>query len=202
MADPYLHISVGNKHYTTPGRFANILLDSAEISIKNYDEKNPYISVIPAIILSFAALESYVNMYSILFIENNDKKEEKNQIEPANKQLLGEEKTPIEDKLLIWTKLMTGKTFDKGKEPWQSFDKMKKIRNEIVHFKIKKDTSEIPDTIPVIQEIIKKDLYDSSLLSELTLENAKKSYNVVKNVIIELQKFMDWPILEWMEKKL
>lgn len=192
------HITNG-QHFILSDYFTFVLFDAAEKNIKDCDEKSiDKTNIISAIILSFAALESCVNMYFTLFIENNDKKEEKNRIEPAIRQYLCKEKTGIENKLLIWTKLATGKTFDKG-EPWQSFQETKVLRNKIMHFKLKKDTSKIEI---VMFKNIQEDLYDGSLLNELTLENAKKSYNVAKEMIIKLQEFMGWPILDWMNKKL
>ena len=83
-----------------------------------------------AIILAVSSLEAYINRFGIDFLH----------IETSNNKIKiwkELEWMSLEDKWIVFPKILTGKTFNKGENPYQTFKEIVNIRNFIVHYKAK-----------------------------------------------------------------
>lgn len=99
---------------------------------------------ITAILLSCAALEGYINETSALLNEMPDMTEGKPKAK-AFADILSEaeaNRASIRLKYLLALPILTGETFDKGANPYQDFDLLFAIRDEIMHYKLEKVTNE------------------------------------------------------------
>ena len=81
---------------------------------------------ITTIMLSQACLEAYLNEF--LVVERTNHPDKWEYVMPCIKRL------PLHEKWIFVTKYESGKTFDTGKEPFQSFKLLVGLRNELVHY--------------------------------------------------------------------
>lgn len=141
--------------------------------------KEKYLPVIKSLVLihifTALSLEAYIN---IIASENISTVDEFDQLNIQTKWLL----LPI---------LMGNeKTFNKGEEPYQSFSKIIKWRNKLVHFKGK--TDEWKGYLP--PEFFKP--------LGLTIEDAEKSCSVVPKMIKKLCSYCNISEPKWLTKNL
>jgi hypothetical protein len=131
----------------------------------------PYLEALAVThILCAASLEAYVNSR-------------------AKESLTGKrwqhfEKLSLEGKWLFYPKIIGYEVFDPGAEPFQSFSKLVKLRNALIHYKERKEEwrfGEIPSFI--------RDL-------GLSLNSGKRSLSTVKDMVNKLTKHLkeDAPI--------
>jgi hypothetical protein len=94
-----------------------------------------------AVIAAFLLVEAFMNGLARLTVSDGSRGLSENERlflkERVRKQ--GQERqkfVSIEDKVVEWTKIISpsGRTFDKGREPFQSFSRLKQYRDAIVHF--------------------------------------------------------------------
>lgn len=94
-------------------------------------------SALPSFILCVSAVESLLNEAFISILSHHT-------ISPSSSFKLMEkdslEKIEIDQKLLLFPFLAFGKTFNKSAQPFQDFKMLVKLRNEIVHYKMKLKT--------------------------------------------------------------
>ena len=83
---------------------------------------------IDAVVNAATALEAFLNEQMAYPIASNPQ-EWKGPLNAA------ERLTSVEDKWLLVSRLLFGRTFDSGREPFQSFRLLVKLRNELVHYK-------------------------------------------------------------------
>lgn len=88
------------------------------------------------------------------------------------------EKISIEGKWLFLPKIIGKTTFDQGTEPFQSFGKLLKYRNELVHYKGKKESwATFEEGMPKFLDKL-----------GLSLRKARRSIWAVREMILELSK--------------
>ncbi|MFC1507199.1 hypothetical protein ACFLQ6_09050 [Thermoproteota archaeon] len=137
-----------------------------------------------SIIVSLIAIESFINLFlkqhfnyldvstqSCLFVGNNGK--------PKASKL---RRLPIDVKLTMGIKLVTGKTFDVTKEPYKSYKRFKKIRNDLVHFE---GTS-------------KQDRKKHN--NDFTIDNAENVLKTIRSMMKKIHKFEDATPPEWIRQ--
>lgn len=113
----------------------------------------------------------------------------------AKEELIGSvrehfEKVSIEGKWLFLPKMLKGCCFDQGSEPFQSFSKLIKYRNGLVHYKGKKECWEgfeqgEPKFITTLG---------------LSIQEAERSLQSIMGMILELSKMMKREPPYWLRK--
>ena len=155
------------------GRLSISAMDALNKSIKEKDTKmkgkysfeERKLSII-SILLSVFALEAYINKVGHDSLED----------------LWGVvERNSLISKWLTFPLILTGNTFDKSIQPFSDFKKIKRWRDQLVHYK-KYEHEELVDhpsgvKVPAIYEIANAD-------------NAKLAFNVATNMIKELEKML------------
>lgn len=140
-----------------------IAMDSADYSIgKAY---GPHLqSIVIVHILSVATLEYHINFLARESL--------------SGRFLVNFDRLSLDGKWLYLPNMLNLHGFDPGKEPFQSFSRLLKYRNKLVHYKGKRE--EWIDGKP------------PSFLEEigLTLNAAKKSISCVQNMILEISNQM------------
>ena len=93
------------------------------------------------------------------------------------------DKWDIETKSVIIPQLLYGKTFDKGKPPFQDFSSLVAIRNSIVHFKYNKSNDR---TLKAIDNLYNKNIFlHSPFLKEngnITIYNWTESISSIEGI--------------------
>lgn len=107
------------------------------IKKKPYKEKyHPYLQ--SCILFSFLCIEAYINeILDRIYLDLKNKPQKSLSIEEKlfRKYFKNERRLSIEDKILICTKILTGRTLDVYKEPYNDFKKLKEVRDKLVHLK-------------------------------------------------------------------
>ncbi len=98
----------------------------------------PSHEVIPVIVLATASTEAFINEFSYVLSKHQEFNwldgKEKLQAAGACLDLLEEEHGALALKFAVASHLL-GKPFDKGKNPYQDFASLVKIRNDVMHMK-------------------------------------------------------------------
>ena len=96
----------------------------------------------------------------------------------------------LEGKWLLLPRILGMEGFDQGAEPFQSFSKMTKYRNDLVHYKGKREEWEFLDTV--------KPNFLNRL--GLSLPEARSSLGTVKKLISTLSKLIDRDPPYWLRE--
>jgi len=100
------------------------------------------------------------------------------------------EKISIEGKWLFLPRILGNTTFDQGAEPFQSFSKLIKYRNELVHYKGRKESWEgFEQGMPKFLDKL-----------GLSLRKARKSIKTVKEMILEISKMINQEPPYWLRE--
>ncbi|MBA7519657.1 hypothetical protein ES705_11737 [subsurface metagenome] len=176
--------------------FAQAFFEKAKEIYKSekYNEQDGWRSYATIIILSVASIEAYINGYSTYHVYDNLIKS--NQVETSLIDFLLEKNMNVnlDTKLLVWTKLITGKTFDKSIEPWGSYKTIRKLRDKLIHSKIKPvDSQKIIESfrdyvIPERNWLF----WEPNNYNEVNKDNAKKALETVVNIVNKLREFSNW----------
>lgn len=125
-----------------------------------------------SIISSAIGCEAYINEF---MMERIDEWESLEKLGPKNKWI-------------IVAKMITGKTFDKGKEPFQSFSKLIRLRNDLVHFKTEKLVWDP-----------RKERAPKGIAGELSARNAKIFFNAAAGMIRTIHEFEGSGVPGWVD---
>ena len=127
----------------------------SQISFESYSQAFDYIErVMESIVMAFTAIEAFVNevipdefkYHAKLKNENNSVVRDKIEIE---------RRLPIEEKLSKVLPAVLNISSPKGNQEWQSFMKLKKVRDRIVHMKAADRKSSNSDTITLWHELFR-----------------------------------------------
>ncbi|MCK4789844.1 MAG: hypothetical protein KAV87_39255 [Desulfobacteraceae bacterium] len=100
------------------------------------------------------------------------------------------EKISIEGKWLFLPKILGKTTFNQGSEPFQSFGKLIKYRNELVHYNGRKESWEsFEQSMPKFLDKL-----------GLSLRKARKSIRTVREMILKLSKMIDEEPPYWLRE--
>jgi hypothetical protein len=100
------------------------------------------------------------------------------------------ERISIEGKWLFLPKILENTTFDQGSEPFQSFSKLIKYRNELVHYKGRKESWEsFEQGMPEFLDKL-----------GLSLRKARKSIQTVREMILEISRMIDQGPPYWLRE--
>jgi hypothetical protein len=135
-------------------------------------------------VFAFTAVESFLNTVADEYVQRNP------DLEQVVKDYLTEKRTfmrngelenperyiSIDEKLSGWTRVITGKVFDKSDVVWQNFQKVKSFRDDLVHYK--------PQTRPSI--------YDRG-----TIEMARMAVEAALLVIQRFYACQGHPVAPW-----
>jgi len=100
------------------------------------------------------------------------------------------EKISIEGKWLFLPKLLEKATFDQGAEPFQSFGKLIRYRNELVHYKGRKESwANFEKRMPKFLDKL-----------GLSLRKARRSIWAVREMILKLSKMIDEEPPYWLRE--
>jgi len=101
------------------------------------------------VMFSVASIESFINALAHDFVQQN------NTLDQTIKDYLTESRTrykkgtpetepnvfiPLEEKLIGWTKVLTGNEFPHADTLWENFKKVLDFRNDLLHFKVGKSS--------------------------------------------------------------
>jgi hypothetical protein len=100
------------------------------------------------------------------------------------------ERISIEGKWLFLPEILGKTTFDQGSEPFQSFSEMVKYRNELVHYKGRKESwGSIEQGMPKFLDKL-----------GLSLRKARKSLRTVREMILEISKMINRKPPYWLRE--
>lgn len=100
------------------------------------------------------------------------------------------ERVSIEGKWLFLPKIMGNTTFEQGSEPFQSFSKLIKYRNELVHYKGRKESWEtFEKSMPKFLDKL-----------GLSLRKARKSLQAVREMILEISRMINQEPPYWLRE--
>jgi len=131
--------------------------------------KDPVLFLAPSILMAFAAIETHVNEVIERYLE-------KNRDSICMEYIRGKLGAPIDAKLLFLTKYLTGKTFDWKSSLWKSFRELQKLRNKLMHYKLK-------DAEDKKQQGV---FYKDVIHTELNSVRAKEAIETAKQVMKKL----------------
>lgn len=166
------------------------------------DSQNEMIFAVLSITLSILVIEAYINGYAAQYVYDEQRKPDNASCEAVVLDFLldSQGNIPLDTKLLIWTKIITGKTFDKTEEPWGTYKYIRKLRDKIIHFKQQEaDMKKV--TIFQVGNIDNNiQFWESKIYENINKENAEKAIKCVTNIIEKLTAFRGWPRPEWLHK--
>ncbi len=111
-------------------------------------------------------------------------------------QELGNSKESTKLKYILSKLIISGSTYDKGKIPYQDFDLLIKLRNNIIHCKPVELTKEPPKFLTDLQsrKLVGEFIagVDSSWLSQVcTRQTARWACNTASNMILDIRKSIE-----------
>jgi hypothetical protein len=90
-----------------------------------------------ATLFAYCAVESLINKFIDAEVARQKDLPEDERVEKPVLDILGEKNRflSLKTKLILATKILTGKTFDIDKDPWSSFGTLERARHAITHYK-------------------------------------------------------------------
>ena len=131
--------------------------------------------LVPSLIMAFTAIEAHVNELIQLYIDKRPNPSTRKYIEKQMRV------APVDGKLLLLTKYLTDKTFIWDSPVWQSFLKIKGLRDRLVHYTLQD---------PKDEEYKKyKGTFYKDIIHEVDSGMAKKAVETAKKVMEQLDLF-------------
>lgn len=96
-----------------------------------------------AVLFSVTAIEAFMNKVAAWYVQHNANKDqvildylqEKERFVQDGAVRTRQRPVNLDKKVSEWTKIITGKNFDKSDSVWQSFHQVKEFRNALVHYR-------------------------------------------------------------------
>lgn len=180
---------------STPRFFAFSMLDVADMLRKQscqYSRKGnlSHSSAAASIILSYTAIESYVNEEIQEQFEKMAPEERENF---ECKEFKGEEKIlrlSLREKIVDVTSKLTGKKFptSTNEAGWNYFVEMDEIRHKLIHYRLRRlSEEEFKQGIPGFSSESRKD-WQENFLDSITCEKSEKAIKATLRMIAELNR--------------
>ena len=161
--------------------------DSSDFDQNEFDTIEEFEYIVRHSLLQYAQSIAAVHIFCVTSLESHINNKAYNLLK--GKIFEQFERISLESKWLMLPKLVTGKEFDPGRQPYQDFSSLIKIRNALVHHKSKIEKRN-SDRGPAFKFGIGLDLSD-----------ADKSIAATKRMIVELANMFDEKIPWWVNKE-
>jgi len=163
------------------------------------EQQEPFPFLVPSILLSFAAVEAGVNALIHYALREN-----RNLPPPVKKYVKKElEASPpasIIDKIQSFTYFLTGESFDTQSRLWERFQKLRKLRNKIIHYELEElkeqEVQSLAKVLPIktkngdsSTKTIRETFYKNLFSREVTIDRAVEASETASEILEKLYSF-------------
>jgi hypothetical protein len=145
-----------------------IALDAAK-GIKTEPRQDGQRAALVSIIFGVVSLEAFLNEATEMASDFSKEASELEVVKTFSQVLTDAERLPLESKFVLANWILTGRSIDRGAQPYQDFALLLSIRNELVHFKPNEsfDVVVIPGEMERRQKAVLQKLRSKNILADL-----------------------------------
>jgi len=194
---------VSSEHYHTRHWSSSMMLKTARDFVDRARKENktdPFPFLVPSVLLSFAAVEAAVN--ALIHYALKKRSNAHPIVKKYVKEKLEASPSPsIVDKVLYFTYLLTGSSLDPQNSLWDRFQKLRKLRNMIIHYKLEElsdqEAQKLAEVVPIktneqrksSAEILREIFYKNLFYREITINTTEKAIKTASEILDKLYYF-------------
>ena len=193
---------MSSEHYHTRHWPSSMMLKTARDFVDRARKENktdPFPFLVPSVLLSFAAVEAAVNALIHYALKRNNAHLI---VKKYVKEKLKASPSPsIVDKVLYFTYLLTGSSLNPQSSLWERFQKLRKLRNMIIHYKLEElsdqEAQKLAEVVPIktneqrksSAEILREIFYKNLFSREITINTTEKAIKTASEILDKLYYF-------------
>ena len=188
---------MSSKHYHTRHWPSSTMLKAAQDFVdwaRKENKRDPFPFLVPSVLLSFAAVEAAVN--ALIHYALKKRSNAHPIVKKYVKEKLKASPSPsIVDKVLYFTYLLTGNSLDPQSSLWDRFQKLRKLRNMIIHYELEElsdqEAQKLAEFVPIkdkVQrkssaEILRESFYKNLFSQEITINTTEEAIKTASEIL-------------------